>query len=233
MYNILSMRSKEQTTSAPGDRTEIEDDRTAKARIRDAAIACFADAGVDGTGVRAIAAAAGVSPGLVTHHFGSKEGLREACDRHVAALIRDLKREAISQGHMVDLSAALRSYADGPPLTRYLARMLTEGSPEVTELIDELLGNAIAYCEEAERAGMLQPTDDPRGRCVVLLLWSLGSLVLYEHVRRLLGVDLAGDPTEAWGFVGPVLEVYGRGVLTEQTYVRLREQLDAATAGKD
>ena len=38
--------------------------------------------------MRAIAEAAGVSPALIIHHFGSKEGLRKACDDYIAAEIR-------------------------------------------------------------------------------------------------------------------------------------------------
>ncbi len=181
--------------------------------------------------MRTIAAAAGVSPALVIHHFGSKDGLRAECDRHVAALIRSLKRGAIARGPGFDLFGELRQVADGPPLLGYLASTLAENSPETAGLVDEMVGNAIAYTAEAERAGMVVPTDDPHGRAVVLALWSLGSLVLREHVRRLLGVDLTGDISQAMRFVRPVLEVYGRGVLTEQAYAQLWPQAttDATT----
>ena len=66
------------------------DDLTATARIRDAAIEQFGEHGF-GVGLRAIAKAAGVSPGLVIHHFGSKDGLRKACDDYVAEKIRTTK----------------------------------------------------------------------------------------------------------------------------------------------
>ncbi len=59
------------------------DDLTAAARIRDAAIEQFGDQGF-GVGLRSIAEAAGVSAALVIHHFGSKDGLRQACDDFVA-----------------------------------------------------------------------------------------------------------------------------------------------------
>jgi AcrR family transcriptional regulator len=72
------------------------DDLTARAGIRDAALVQFAERGVASTTMRAIAAHAGVSPGLVQQHFGSKDGLREACDRDVQDLVR---REA---SQMVD-----------------------------------------------------------------------------------------------------------------------------------
>src|SRR5699024_11466848 len=70
-------------------------DLTARARIRDAAIECFGQQGF-GVSVRAIAKHAGVSAGLVIHHFGSKEKLREACDDHVIQLIRETKTETLT-----------------------------------------------------------------------------------------------------------------------------------------
>ena len=94
------------------------DDRTAKARIRDAAIVSFAEHGIAATTVRKVAAEAGVSAGLVMHHFGSMEGLRAACDQHVTAMIRELKGGAMAAGSGFDPLAAFRSAAGGPPLAR-------------------------------------------------------------------------------------------------------------------
>ena len=65
-------------------------DLTTRARIRDAAITAFGEQGF-AVGVRAIAEAAGVSPGLVNHHFGSKDGLRAECDAFVTDAIRQAK----------------------------------------------------------------------------------------------------------------------------------------------
>src|SRR5689334_4798640 len=49
--------------------------------ILDAARQRFADAGYDGTSLRAIAADAGVDPGVVVHFFGTKGGLFRAVVR--------------------------------------------------------------------------------------------------------------------------------------------------------
>lgn len=49
---------------------------TGRARLRAAALELFAERGFEATSTRAVAAAAGVSPALVTRHFGSKDGLR-------------------------------------------------------------------------------------------------------------------------------------------------------------
>ena len=61
--------------SAPGAAGQ---DLTAKARIRNAALDLYAANGEDGTSLRTVATAAGVTVGLVVHHYGTKDGLREA-----------------------------------------------------------------------------------------------------------------------------------------------------------
>mgnify|MGYP006249086599 CR=1 FL=1 len=47
------------------------------------AMRLFADRGFDAVTVRDITQAAGVSVGLVNHHYGSKDELRKAVDEHV------------------------------------------------------------------------------------------------------------------------------------------------------
>jgi AcrR family transcriptional regulator len=209
-------------------RSESAADQTARARIRDAAIACFADAGVAATSVRTIATAAEVSPPLVMHHFGSKDGLRVACDQHVAALVRAQKLEAAGAGVDLDPIGALRRYADGPPLLRYLARTLVDGSPHVADLVDEMVADATEYTEVGVATGQLRPTDDHRGRAAVLTLWSLGALVLHEHAERLLGADLTGDPEASLGYFLPALDILGRGVITEAVHERAVEAVARA-----
>src|SRR5699024_4688612 len=61
-------------------------------RIRDAAISEFPADGVANTALRNVAAAAEVSAGLVIHHYGSKDGLRPACDDHAFDSITETTR---------------------------------------------------------------------------------------------------------------------------------------------
>jgi AcrR family transcriptional regulator len=204
-------------TPGPGD------DRTTKARIRDAAVARFAAEGVAAASVRAIAADAGVSPALVIHHFGSKDGLRAACDEHVAAAVRQLKHAAAAAGLGIDPLAALGEADDGPPITRYLARTLADGSPQVSALLDELVADAIVYHAEMEAAGLMRPTKYPLGRAAVLTVWSLGAVVLHEHLERLIGVDITAHPSDASAlrdYVAPVIEILGNGVITKEVAAR-------------
>ncbi len=201
-----------------------EDDRTAKARIRDAAIAVVAEHGMAALTARRVAEAAGVSPGLVTHHYGSMEGLQEACDHHVAALVRTAKGEALAQGAGLDPLAAVRA-SQAATVLPYLAHRLSEDAPAVARLVDEMVDDAEGYIAQGEASGMIRSTDDPRGRAAVLVVWSLGALALHEHLHRLLGVDLT-DPDFESGpqflrYARPALDAMGRGLMTPEAAEQL------------
>lgn len=221
VFNILNMRSA--SAASPGD------DRSAKARIRDAAIDTIADHGLADTTVRKVADAAGVSPALVIHHFGSMAALRRACDEHVASVIRERKTEAISGGPGIDVLAALRE-ADYGNLTGYLARVLVDDSDLVNRLVDDIAADAVEYIEQGVENGMIRPSGDPHGRAALITLWSLGGIVLHHHMQRLLGVDItdpdvAHDP-EFVRYVRPALEVAGTGMFTDEFATRLADMFE-------
>ncbi len=224
---MLNMRS-------PDSRDE-SGDLTTRARIRDAAIATIAAHGTAAATVRRIAADAGVSPALVIHHYGSMENLRAECDQYVAGEIRRLKSDAMAEGLGMDIVGAIRQSPLGP-LPEYLAAVLTEDSPAVAQLVDGLVADAQAYAEQGVAAGILRPTDDPHGRAVVLTVWALGGLVLHRHLRRLLGADptdrdFGRSPASA-RYIGPVWEIYGRGLMTEEFAARAENAVSQLAAGQ-
>jgi hypothetical protein len=106
------------------------------------------------------------------------------------------------------------------PVVAYLAQRLSDHSPAVAELVDEMVRDAEGYIEAGVTSGMLTPTDEPRRRAAYLTLSSLGSLVLHEHVRRLLGVDLmAADLTDdphLPAYVRTTYDVIGSGIFTDE-----------------
>src|SRR3954454_11107663 len=112
----------------------LDDDRTARARIRDAAVRTFGTAGFDAS-VRSVAAEAGVSPGLVLHHFGSKDGLRAACDDHVLRLIREEEADAFVAGSPGDLLARFVVLDDFAPMVGYLVQTLLAGGDLAATLL--------------------------------------------------------------------------------------------------
>ena len=195
-------------------------------RIREAAIGLFAEQGFGHTTIRQVAERAGVSAALVIHYFGSKDGLRAACDRRVAELIRVGKEEGAAQGPGLDPLAAMRKAAEGPPLIRYMARALAERSPGVNDLFDQLVTDAIAYSRVMVDTGIIKPSDHHEGRAVVLTAWSLGALVLHEHIERVLGVDILthpDDPAAGQPYFAPMLEMLSGGLLQPEVAERYRQ----------
>src|SRR5262249_31905058 len=108
-----------------------QDDLTTKARLRETALALCAGHGIPATTRRSIAAAAGVSPGLVIHHFGSKDGLRRAVDAVVVKRITAALSEVpagSSGASLIDQRAEVlaRVLQPQPALLQYIAQALSE-----------------------------------------------------------------------------------------------------------
>lgn len=209
------------------------DDRSTRARIRDAAIEVVAEAGPGGLTARSVAARAGVSAGSVIHHYGSMDELRDACDHHIVAEVRRLKAAAMARGAQVDPIASLRDAADGPPLMAYLARTMVDGTPRVTDLVREMVADAVVHMKEGAASGLLNELDDPEGCATILTIWSLGALVLHDHVEALLGVDLLSpsvqaDPTYIRRYMAPAFELLSGGMVTAEAAAGIAAAMAAA-----
>ena len=129
------------------------DDRTAVARIRDAAIEQWGQHGFN-VGLRSIAEAAGVSAALVIHHFGSKEGLRKACDDYIAEEIRTGKSASMQTKDPADWFAQMAEIESYAPMMAYLVRSMQSGSDLAKMLWRKMIDDAEQYLEEGVRNGV-------------------------------------------------------------------------------
>ncbi|MEU3648801.1 TetR family transcriptional regulator [Lentzea sp. NPDC034063] len=166
-------------------------DLTARARIRDAALTRFGMDGIAGTSVRAVASDAGVSPALVVHHFGSKDGLRAACDDYVL--------DAIRSGSDAATDALGEVLHAATPVRRYLARALLDDTAAAGALFTEIVERTEQWLAQGESEGWARPASDTRARSVTYVSWLLAPLLLGDHVGRLLGGDPAETPTAVRG----------------------------------
>ncbi|HSK26035.1 MAG TPA: TetR family transcriptional regulator [Jiangellales bacterium] len=201
-------------------------DVTAASRIRDAAIARFADQGTRATTVRQIAADAAVSPALVLHHFGSKEGLRDACGQHVVDLMRAKTAKAEVGGVAGGMSAVDSLMSEGIVVVRYLGRLVVEGGPHAETVMDDLIRLTAEMLRHLETEGVVHPTDDPRMRAALLVSVRMGALLVPDHIRRATGTD----PLSPAGLVRvsrALLELFTSGLFTDDRYLRA---FDAAYA---
>jgi AcrR family transcriptional regulator len=207
---------------------------TATARIRDAAIEQWGQHGFN-VGLRAIAKAAGVSAALVIHHFGSKEGLRKACDDYIAEEVRGAKSESLRSADPATWFAQMAEIESYAPMMRYLVRSMQSGTELAKTFWRRMLENAEEYLEEGVRAGTLKPSRDPKARAKYLGLTGGGGFLLYLQMHD-NPTDMAAvlhDYGEE--MVLPALEVYTKGLMTDSTmydaFVAQQEQ--ATKQGED
>jgi TetR/AcrR family transcriptional regulator, regulator of cefoperazone and chloramphenicol sensitivity len=164
------------------------EDLTARARIRDAAVGLFAERGVDGTTIRDIAKAADVSPGLVRHHFGSKEALRDACDAHVLDRIVRIKEQAVLEGRLANPGFLSSVHPTILLYYRYLSRALVDGSRSAAAMFDEMVELTEQWLAR-HNPGL---SADPRAYAAVLVAMQAGLLAMHDHLSRALGADIFG-----------------------------------------
>jgi AcrR family transcriptional regulator len=201
-----------------------DDDLTARARIRDAAIECFASEGF-GASFRTIAAHAGVSPGLITHHFGSKGALRDECDAEVLRRYRELKSEAVDHASAY-LLKHLSDPGGSPTVLIYLVRAVHAGGPAARNVLDRLMDDARALMRQGVENGLIRASRDEEARLRYLTYQTMGALLVQF---------LTAEPTSPAEFVAsmrerdrelilPILELGTEGYLADRSmlddYVR-------------
>jgi TetR/AcrR family transcriptional regulator, regulator of cefoperazone and chloramphenicol sensitivity len=191
-------------------------DLTAVARIRDAAIEQFGEHGF-GVGLRAIAEAAGVSAALVIHHFGSKDGLRNACDEYIAEQIRDSKSEALQSNDPAVWFTQLAEIEEFAPLIAYVVRSMQTGGDLAKMLWRRMIDNAEGYLEEGVRAGTIKPSRDPKARAKYLGITGGGGLLLYLQMHETPNDLRAVLRDYARDMILPALEIYTEGLMVDRT----------------
>ncbi|MGW0809049.1 TetR/AcrR family transcriptional regulator [Nonomuraea sp. NPDC002799] len=201
------------------------EDLTARARIREAAMRHFGELGYERAGLRGIAETAGVSAGLVRHHFGSKQGLREACDEYMIKMIRQVNDETRAGLAVGALSSVLTARAAGGPYHQYMVRAMAEGSAGA--LFDELVRLSVPWLLEADANRPDPPTVDVKIRAAIGVAMALSIGVLHEHVSRAIGADVfspEGDRLLARGLV----DIYSHPMLSIDDASRITAAIDEA-----
>ncbi|BEH01840.1 hypothetical protein brsh051_11210 [Brooklawnia propionicigenes] len=179
------------------------------ARIRDAAIAEFAAHGFSRTTVRGIAEAAGVSPGLVIHHFGSKDGLRAACDDYVFEALTETKRENAGRSPLV--VAAMVSDDSMRTDLEYLLKSLLDPSEQGQRFFDHYVEVIEQIVENGFAGYVLRKAEDRRAQATAIAMLALAPMMLEPRIRRALGTD---DLPASFARITPYLfDLYLNGVI--------------------
>jgi AcrR family transcriptional regulator len=186
------------------------EDLTARARIREAALKLFAEEGYERATIRRIAQTARVSPGLLRHHYGSKEALRRACDDHVFDVLHRLNAQILE-----DPSGSAIGRQTSQRVGRYVTRALADGSATVDAIFDEMVTMTEQWIARADDARSDPPTIDRRIRAALVTAMKVGIPLLHDHVSRVLGTDMFepdGDRLVALALI----DIYSHQLLDEK-----------------
>jgi AcrR family transcriptional regulator len=211
--------------NAAGERSA--EDLTARARIRDAALRLFAERGLDGTTIRDIAKEAGVSGGLIRHHFGSKDDLRAACDSYALDQLMRIKEQAVLDGQLANPAFMSAAHPTVLLTYRYLARSLVDGSPAAESMFDEMVELCEAWLARHNPGQMA----DPRGYSAALVAMQSGLLMMHGQLSRWLGADIFTAEGHL-RLAGALIDFYSQPLLSPELAEQARATVRQLQAGQ-
>ena len=181
-----------------------DSDLTTFARIRNAALAGYAKDGAAATSIRDTAKAAGVSPGLVQHHFATKAALGQAVNDYVAATAVAAFADVPVASSAADASEELgRRVAtlvhEHPDALLYVARASIEGDPGALDLFDTFVSIAEQQWQQLSRDGLLRADIDQQWTVLNTIIVNLGPLLFHAGLDRHLPQPfLSPEGLERW-----------------------------------
>lgn len=124
----------------------------------------FGEGGIGATSLREAARAANVSPALVVHHFGGKDGLVAAVDEAAVSAFGAAYDAAEPAGgpDLLRRRAAQTAevMSERPEVCAYLGRALVEGTPGSARLFRLLIEGGRAEIDALAEAGALREDAD-------------------------------------------------------------------------
>lgn len=195
------------------------EDLTGRARLRDAAIESFAAHGFNES-LRSIAAQAGVTAGLVRHHFGSKEQLRSECDATVLERYRILKEESIGSDPRM-LFSQLPSSREGGVLMVYMLRSVQDGSEAGRIFLENMVAEAAGFTATAVAQGLVVPSRDEPARARFLIQQGLGGMIVNLAMQPEVRLDDFARVMDSYmaQTLLPTLELYTEGLFATDSYL--------------
>jgi AcrR family transcriptional regulator len=157
-------------------------------RIRDAALRRFAEIGTAATSLREIANGAGVSIGLVQHHFGSKAGLIAAVDEYVLATLSAKLVGAPNAAQANPVNAVgnrvIGLITDHPDVVDYVGRVLIDGNEIGSVIFDALTAIGEARWKQHAEQHLTRDDLDLTWAALNPIIMVLGAITLRAHIDR-------------------------------------------------
>lgn len=159
-------------------------------RIRRAALKSIATRGAAATTLRAVAADAGVSLGLVQHHFVTKAGLIKAVDDYVMNVIIEFSAQPVPAppgDSLAEIGDRInRLIIEHPDIVDYFGRALIDGSPLGVTIFDTLTAFGTTRWNQRMDNGELRDDVDLTWAALNALVLAVGTLILRNHIDRQL-----------------------------------------------
>lgn len=202
------------------------EDRTASARIRDAAVALVGKAGWDRTTSRQIAAAAGVPVGLVNYHFGSKDGLRQACDDWVIERLAEDKGLVLGGGPLPRMDTYLDDHPELRPITEYIGQCMRTGGAVAEHFFERMVEMTQQMMGLAADAGTFRRYADPYAAAVILVAYGAGASLFGATIARLLGGTNLLETDTYNRYVRTTLELFTHPLIADDRYLQALDTTD-------
>ncbi len=187
-------------------------------RIVEAALDVFAKHGASGSTLQMVAQTAGVSVGLVQHHFGSKDSLIEAVDTYALTVIGagmsqplpDDPTEAVLElgRRVIYLLSEHLSAVD------YLARMLVEDAPAGRAFFDATAAIVMGHWRQLDAIGATADNLDLVWAALNPIILTMGTVIMRRHLDRHLPEPLT-TPTQLRRWEESVNNLLERGQIKQ------------------
>ncbi|MGA8046967.1 MAG: TetR family transcriptional regulator [Dermatophilaceae bacterium] len=192
---------------------------TTQERILRAGLAVFAEHGYAAGSVRAIAQLAGVSPALVLHHYGSKDGLREACDARVLGYT-DEKGRMLLSGSMPSIAHYRDRHPEIDDALAYVVRAVTDGGETSRHWFERWQAESARLLRELQSAGRVREDIDVEQAAALLASFGFGVLGTQDLLAGYLGgEDIMADPA-ATAYQRLAMAIFTDGLFTTDVAVQ-------------
>src|SRR5262245_30391826 len=170
--------------AAPPAREHESAGRSTRQQILDEAIACFSQAGYDGTSLNDIAAGVGIRRPSLLHHFPSKDALYgEVFERLLSEFLSGVEDAVTADEHgwaKIEsvLEVSFRFFAANPDYIRLVRREAIDGGVhlgiDMAAVLRPLFDQASAYLRREMDAGQLRRQDPDQ-----VLVTGYGAILTY------------------------------------------------------
>ena len=187
--------------------------QTTREQLLALSVAMFAENGFTQTSLRSIAKRAGVSPGLLVHHFGSKD------DLVAEAISETLGRWVVGETAAVldDESARVENWRmfieRNSTSLNFFRQVLLAGGTYAERLFDASLRESGTFLDQMKASGRLKELHDTEATALMISASGLGLILLLDHVERIMGGQIASE-TVATRLMNANTELWENGIFT-------------------